>query len=141
MGVVVSSASRVVAMRTSNEVEVQVIRVLKVMLYMVVFGMQAVQRVCWRVVLGPFEVVQGRLLLGNVLIMANGIVRAQSKHMEDIFWIGHRLRRMLLTRKYPLYIPLEIMTSKVVGHSLVAVIGMCLVRGSKDLMVAWVKSR
>jgi hypothetical protein len=73
MDVVVASASVMVAVWPSTDVKVKVVRVLEVAVDMVMFGVNAVQGVHCKVMFRLLEM-DGRLLLGGVLVPANRVV-------------------------------------------------------------------
>lgn len=116
----------VVAAWPSRDVKVEIVRVLEVAMDMVMFGMNAIQGVHCRVMFRFLEM-RVRLLLGNILVLANRVVRTHPHHMEDFRWVDFRLGWVVLSRKQPLEILLEIMTLEVVGHILITVVGMRLV--------------
>lgn len=62
-----------------------------------------------------------------MLVLTNRVVRTHPHHMEDFCWVDFRLGWVVLGRKQPLEIFLEIMTLEVVGHILITVVGMSLV--------------
>lgn len=60
-------------------------------------------------------------------VFADGVVRTHPHHMEDLCWVNVRLDRVVLVRKQPLQILLEIMAFEVIGDILITVVGMSLV--------------
>jgi hypothetical protein len=73
MDVLVASASVMVAVWSSTDVKVKVVRVLEVAADMVMFGVNAVHGVHCKVIFRFLEM-GGRLLLGDVLVLANRVV-------------------------------------------------------------------
>lgn len=126
MYVVVASASVMVAAWPSRDVKVEVVRVLEVAVDMVMFGVNAIQGVHCRVMCRFLEM-RVKLLFGNILVLANRVVRTHAHHMEDFCRVDFRLGWVVLGRKQPLQILLEVMTFEVVGHILITVVGMRLV--------------
>jgi hypothetical protein len=138
--VVMGSAAVVVAMR-AVDVNVEVIRVFKFAVDMMVPRVETVQRV----ILGLLDGIRVSLWVvvmmgGEVLVVADGKVRAHSKHVEDICWVYICWLRnwLMLVREHALPILPEVLTSEVVGNIIITMGCMSLVRGEKVVLIAWI---
>jgi hypothetical protein len=143
MSVVVMGSAAVVVPMRAVDVNVEVIRVFKFAVDMMVPRVETVQRIFFWLLDG----IQVRLLVwvmmmmcGEVLVVADSKIRAHSKHVKDICWVYICWLRnwLVLMREHALPIFPEVLTSEVVGDILITMGCVSLVRGEEVVLIAWI---
>ena len=138
--VVVSSTAMVIAMRAVN-MNVEVVRILELSVDVMTLLMETLDRIILRLVNGS-RIKLLVVMVGSMLVVADTKVRAHPKHVEDICWVHVCLLRngLLLVCEHALPVFSEILTSEMIGHVLITMRGMSLVRGEEIVLITWIKT-
>jgi hypothetical protein len=140
MGVVMmNSAPMVVPKRPSWDMEIQIIRVFEGTVgrtvNMVVFWVEAIETDRHHVLRHFLNFTDARLGRGN-MIVADCVIWAHSKHLEDILGVDFSLLREWLVCEHPLQVSLEFIAFKMASNILFAMACMTLIGMEKVLVIA-----